>query len=333
MLNGVIIGDKVGRNAVFTPDNLARYGKQVRWHRDGLTAEEVLDDPRILREVDVIFGTWGMPVLDGELLSHASRLKVVFYGAGSVRGFVTDEFWDRGIRITSAQAANAIPVAEVAVAQIIIGLKGLLHCNRVMMETRDWWAVREDFDVKGLYQSSVGLVSYGSIARLTRQLLRAFEIKVLVCDPYLGEAEAEREGVERVTLDEIFRRSDAVSVHTPALPETLRMIRGEHILSMPKGAVFINTARGAVVDQPSMLDALRKRSDIQAMIDVTDPEPPPADGEIFDLPNLLLTPHIAGSMGRERARLGAFMADELERFVSGSPLKWEITRESIQRMA
>jgi phosphoglycerate dehydrogenase-like enzyme len=173
----------------------------------------------------------------------------------------------------------------------------------------------------------VGLASLGVIARTLLKLLKPFDLNVLVYDPFLSPAEALALGVEKVSLEDLFVRSDVVSIHTPSLPETFGMITGEHIASMKNGATFINTARGELVRENEMIDVLTHRQDLQAVLDVTLVEPPPADSPLFTLPNVVLTPHIAGSVGTECQRMGRYMVDELERYVAGVPLKWTVTPE------
>jgi phosphoglycerate dehydrogenase-like enzyme len=183
----------------------------------------------------------------------------------------------------------------------------------------------------GCYNATIGLISLGVIARSLLKLLAPFELNVLVYDPFLTDVEAAELGVENVTLDQLFRRSDVVSLHTPLRPETDRMITGEHLASMKQGATFINTARGAIVREEEMIQVARHRSDLQFVLDVTDPhEPPVPDSPLYELPNVVLTPHIAGSAGGECRRLGRYMVQELERFVAGEPLKWAVTPQSVQ---
>lgn len=283
-----------------------------------------------LREAEVIFSGWGAPRMDDEFLHHAPRLRAVFYAGGSVRYFVTDALWRRGVRLTTAQASNAIPVAEYAASAVLLGLKRFWHYARLTSETRGFPALRP---MPGAYGSVVGLVSYGAIARLTRARLRAFALDVLVYDPFLDPEEARREGLRKAGLDELFATADAVSVHTPHLPETTGMIRGHHLASMKPGGFFLNTARGEVVRETEMIEVLRRRPDLQAVLDVTAPEPPAPDSPLYSLPNVVLTPHIAGSVGRECLRLGEAMADEFERYLAGQPLRWEITAARAEQIA
>jgi len=283
-----------------------------------------------LREVEFVFSGWGAPRMDTEFLRHLPKLKAVFYAGGTVRYFVTDAVWARGIRLTTAQAINAIPVAEYVVSALLLGLKRFWHYARLTRGMRDFPTERP---MAGAHGSVVGLVSYGIIARLVRERLRAYELEVIVHDPYLGENEARREGVRKVGLDELFTLADAVSVHTPHLCETERLIQGRHLGSMRPGSFFLNTARGEVVDEPAMIAVLQDRPDLQAVLDVTAPEPPAPDSPLYTLPNVVLTPHIAGSVGRECLRMGHAMVDEFERYRAGQPLRWEVTADRAERIA
>lgn len=283
-----------------------------------------------LAQADVLFSGWGAPVMSEVFLESVPRLKAVFYAGGSVRYFVTDAFWQRGIRVTSAPALNAIPVSEYTTSVILLGLKSFWHYARRTREQRNF---QNGEAVTGAYGATVGLISYGSIARLVRQRLLASDLKVLVYDPFLSEAEARRERVQLVSLDEVFAMADAVSLHAPLLEETTGLIRGRHFESMKPRGIFINTARGKIVDEPEMIACLRKRPDLQVVLDVTSPEPPAFDSPLYTLPNVVLTPHIAGSLGGECRRMGDAMVDEFERFLKGQPLQWEVTAEKAAMMA
>jgi phosphoglycerate dehydrogenase-like enzyme len=131
----------------------------------------------------------------------------------------------------------------------------------------------------------------------------------------------------------LFATADAVSVHTPHLPDTAGLIQGRHLESMRTGALFLNTARGEVVNEPEMVQVLRRRSDLTAVLDVTAPEPPAPGSPLYTLANVVLTPHIAGSVGRECLRMGQAMVEEYECFRAGRPLRWEITADRAELIA
>jgi phosphoglycerate dehydrogenase-like enzyme len=164
-------------------------------------------------------------------------------------------------------------------------------------------------------------------------MLRPHQLRVVAYDPFLTVDEARSLGVRSVDLAELFRISDVISLHTPLLPETRGMVTGAHVESMRPGATLINTARGAIVREAEMVAVLERRPDLQAVLDVTDPEPPPPGSPLLRLTNVVRTPHIAGAIGPERRRLGRGMVEELRRYVRAEPLRWEVTREQVARMA
>lgn len=283
-----------------------------------------------LEEAELVLSTWGMPRLDAAFLARTPRLRCVFYAAGSVHYFVTEESWARGVRVSSAWSANAVPVADYTLGLILVSLKWGLRHSAAMRGLLP--PVARD-DAPGIYRSTVGLISMGAVGRLVRERLRPFELRVLVHDPFLAAGEAARLEVDVVGLDDLFRRSDVVSVHTPLLPATRGMIGEGQLRLLGEGATFINTSRGAIVREPELIEVLRRRPDLQAVLDVTDPEPSPPDSPLRSLPNVMLTPHIAGSIGAERERMGAMMVEEVRRHLSGLPLRGEVTPELLARMA
>ena len=295
------------------------------------TAQSVHDDPSVLRDAEVILSGWGAPTMDEAFLAAAPRLEAVLYGAGSVRRVVTEALWDRGIVVSSAWAMNAVPVAELTLAQILFSLKrGWFHIR----ETRQHGAAgRGRVPVPGAYGTRVGIISLGAVGRRVCELLRPFDIEVLAHDPFVGDAVLEGLGVRRAGLDEIFGQCEVVSLHAPNLPSTYGMIAGTHFERMKRDATFINTARGDVVREREMVDVLRRRPDLWAILDVLAHDDRSAGEDIYELPNVVITPHIAGAMDRECRRMGRAMVDELRRHLAGEPLLWQITREQIAHMA
>jgi len=282
-------------------------------------------------DVEVIVSGWGMPRLDAALLARFPKLKLVLYGAGSIKGFATPEMWARGIRVVSAWAANAVPVAEFAFAEIIFSLK---HGWRFATEYKSGrGGIRKDVPPPGAYKSTVGLISLGMIGKMIVEKLKQLELRVIAFDPYVSTTDGEAIGVEIMELSEVFRKADVVSCHTPWLKETEKMLRKEHFESMKSGATFINTARGAVIDENGMIEALRSRPDIYAVLDVTYPEPPVAESPLYDLPNVILTPHIAGSMGSECQRMGNLVIEEFKRYLAGEKLRYEISQAMAEKLA
>ena len=299
---------------------------------DGVVTQDVLEsEPMILHDVELIFSGWGAPVFDDVLLKRIPKLEAVFYGAGSIRGIVTPEFWDSGITITSSWAANAVPVTEVVVAQITLSLKKFWQSSWI--KSRASWASHPD--ISGMYDTKIGLISLGMIGRMVAERLKSYDVEVLAYDPFVNQETADNRGlgVRMVSLVELFSECDVVSLHTPNLPTTKNMITGDLILSMKQSATFINTARGAVVDETGLISALAERPDIFALLDVTDPEPPLDGSALYELPNVILSPHIAGSQGPECRRMGRYTIDQCRKYLAGEDLDWKISQTMSETMA
>jgi len=296
------------------------------------TASEIIEAAERFQEVEIIFSGWGAPVMDEALLTALPRLKAFFYGAGSVRGIVTEAFWQRDILLTSSYQANAIPVAEFSVASIVMALK---HTWRLARRLRAGINGRTLREMPGVYHgSTVGIISLGAIGRTVCERLKAFDLDVLAYDPFASDAVFAAHGAHRAdSLEVLFSECEVVSLHAPNLPETRHMITGPLLRSLPKNATFINTSRGAVVDEEAMIAVLCERPDLFAVIDVITDESDYTASPLAQLENVFLTPHIAGSGGRECHRMGEYAVEECRRHLKGQEPVTPVTRESIQRMA
>jgi phosphoglycerate dehydrogenase-like enzyme len=314
---------------IYGPEVQARIAELVDIVAPPQTAASVKENPAILNDVDIILSGWGMARIDDDFVKAAPRLKAIFYGAGSVNEFGRGAL-DAGYLVTSAYAANAIPVAEYCVANLILGLKRcLVHTRRSHADKK--WTRHEP--LTGAYRSTVGLISLGMVGRHVLKLLRAYDVDIAVYCITMNDERARELGVRNSTLQEVFEISDAVSIHTARKPETRGMITGEHIASMKQGATLINTSRGAVIREKEMIEVLRKRPDLTAVLDVTDPEPPPPGSPLYEMENVFLTPHIAGSVNGECRRMGQYVVEELCNYLAGKPPMHGVTREILATMA
>ncbi len=324
-MKGLYVLDAGAYDLIYGPAEREAISRQVDIYAPLQTRETLRINSFVLHEAEVFFSGWGCPVLTEELLQLAPNLKVVFYGAGSIKSFVTDAFWKRGIQISSAWVANGIPVVEYCLSQVLFGLKSgyqhIFHCRKERAFAR--------LPVAGAFGSTVGLISLGVIGRMLAERLKSFEIQIIAYDPYVPSYP----GISMVTLDELFERSDVVSLHTPWLKETEGLITGAHLARMKPYATFINSARGAVVREDELIEVLRQRLDLVAVLDVTYPEPPAPESPLYDLPNVILTPHIAGPLDLECHRNGQFVLEELKRYQAGEPLKYGLTQEQVKIMA
>lgn len=323
------------------PQRLAEvYGKGRRGRLSELTdlSAEVItteglgeEESEELADLQVIFSTWGMPRLTADHLDRLTSLEAVFYAAGSVKGWAPS-LLARGIVVVSGWAANAVPVAEFSLAQILLSCKGYFRNTRECGSPATRIEGRP-FRGRGVFGETVGIIGVGMVGRVLCQLLRPFELEVIVCDPYLSEEEAATLGVERVSMEAVFERSYAVSNHLPNLPSLRGVLNAALFSQMRENATFINTGRGAQVAEADLIETLTRRPDLTALLDVTYPEPPEADSELYRLPNAQLSSHIAGSMNDEVVRMADFMIEEFIAWEAGKPLRYQVTRELLERMA
>ncbi len=265
-----------------------------------------------LAEVEAIFCTWGMFSFSEENFRCMPNLRAVFHAAGATDAFARP-FLRRDIALFSAWQANAVPVAEFAVAQIMLSMKGYFRNTRGVNSPEGW---RAKVDAPGAFGETVGLIGDGAIAQRVRAELERHDLSVLM----MHSKPAERV----ISLEELFRRAYVVSNHLPDRDDNKKIITGDHFRSMRPGAAFVNTGRGGQVDEEAMIEVLRERPDITALLDVTEPEPPVPGSPLYTLPNVWLSSHIAGAQHQEWLRLADWMLDEFTRWRRGDSLRYRV---------
>ncbi|MFC5800128.1 hydroxyacid dehydrogenase [Streptomyces formicae] len=285
-----------------------------------------------LREAEVLLTGWGCPPITEEALVLMPALRAVVHAAGSVKALVTEAVWDRGISVTTAAEANARPVAEYTVAAIVFAGKRVLTASHMYRDTRAQLDPLRLFPAVGNYRTTVGVIGASRTGRRVIELLRAYDVNVLVYDPYLASRAATGLGAEKSTLDELVRRSDVVTIHAPELPETRHLLDAARLGRMRDGATLINTSRGSLVDTEALTAELVSGR-LYAVLDVTQPDVLPPCSPLYDLPNVLLTPHIAGSLGNELGRLADTVIDELTRYARGRPFHYAVHPATLARSA
>ncbi|MCF1597231.1 hydroxyacid dehydrogenase [Streptomyces muensis] len=319
---------------VFPPEVLQRLRRSVDID-PALVAEDFTTPDPLLKEAlartEILVTGWGCPRLDTAFLDAAPELRAVLHSAGSVKGLATPELWRRGIAVSSAAVANAVPVAEYTLAMILLAGKDLFAARDRLRAERAFpgWGLVPGI---GNHGRRVGVIGASRIGRRVIELLRPFDLRVSLFDPYVDEAGAAELGVCLLDLPELLRTSDVVTIHAPETPETRHLIGPRELSLMPDGAVLINTARGGLLDHDALTAELRAGR-LSAILDVTDPEPLPADSPLYDLPNAFITPHLAGSQGNEVARLGLAVVEEAERLAAGHPLAHGIVPSELEHMA
>lgn len=287
-----------------------------------------IDDGDI-SDTEILLTSWGAPRLDAEMLGRMPRLRAVVHAAGSVQFLVSDELWELGITVTSAAEANAVPVAEYTFASIILAFKRAFVHMRTPARVLEWG----DLVGSRRYGSvgrTVGIVGFSRIGRRVVGMLRQLEdVRVLVADPFVSAEAVAEAGAELLPLGDLLRQVDVLSLHAPALPETRHMIGAAELAALPDGATVINTARGWILDHQALY-AECAAGRLDAVLDVTEPDPLPADAPLRGLANVALTPHIAGSMGTEARRLADSALDDIEALLHGRAPSQVITRPDLE---
>ncbi|MCL2515147.1 MAG: hydroxyacid dehydrogenase [Microbacteriaceae bacterium] len=295
-----------------------------------------LDDPALtdrLARVEVLITGWGAPLLDATRLERMPSLRVMIHSAGTIRPIVSDAFWERGIVAANVADTNAQPVAEFTLAAVIMAGKRAPFLA-ADLRAGGSWADTGRYGRLGNVGRTIGVVGFSRVGRrVVPALQQLVGATCLVYDPYADAAEVEASGGRLVdSLEELLPRVDVLSLHVPALPETHHMIGAAELAALRDHATVINTARGTVIDTAA-LEAECTSGRLNAILDVTDPEPLPDASILYTLPNVMVTPHIAGSLGNELFRMTDAALDELERHVRGLPLTTAVSSADLRLSA
>lgn len=284
--------------------------------------------------VDVILSSWGMPELTDEQIEvYFPNLKLILYGAASVQYFARP-FMRRGVRITTAASIMADYVAQFTFAQILQANKGYYHA--MTMYRADGHDKGNQFATRrcpGTFGTKVGIIGAGAIGSRVIQLLRQLDCEILVFDPFLPPEKARDMGVTLVSLETLFAECQTISNHLANNAQTVGMLNYDLFQRMKPDAAFINTGRGAQVVEADLARALEEEPLRCALLDVTDPEPCPSDHVFWRLPNVFMTPHIAGLGAREVWGFADLLLEELHRYQAGEPLQHEVRTEMLKTLA
>ena len=315
------------RKRLFTASDLKRLDGlgDVRWtdKAEKLTEEEIIE---VLADCEIAVASWNDVCLNEAIAGACPRLRLWEHVAGSVKHMFGPWLEGRDLTIASCAPANAENVAELTVGMLIVMLKRLTENARANRTE----PVPKPAGARVLASATIGVVGASQVGRRVVRTLRPFGPEVLVYDPYLTEEGAAELGVRKVTdLRELAAASDAVTLHAPALPETHHMFGAEEFRAMRDDAVLLNTSRGWLLDEAALVAQLEKGR-LQVWLDVTDPEPAPADSPLRRLPNVTLTSHIAGMAD---PKMGRQAVDDVEAFLRGEQPQMVVTPEMLDRLA
>lgn len=282
----------------------------------------------LIEDADFVVTSWGSPAMTRQLLDRAPNLKLIVHAAGSVKSIVTDEMYDRGVRIVSAAQVLSTGVSETALGLTIASVKNFFALNA---ETHaGGWS---HDGITEMYDITIGIVGFGLAGKHYAELLQSFAVDVIAYDPGVSAEDMAKVGVRKVALEEIFAQSDVISLHAPELPSTRHIVNRDSLAAMKDGSILINTARGSLVDEDALVEALTNGKLKCACLDVTDPEPPVADSPLRKLPNCILTPHLAGQAANGLRKLGDHCYQQIANYIEGKPLSGEIKQETLSTIA
>lgn len=284
---------------VFRPEDFAQlieeFDVTVNPRDDSMTTKELAE---VIGEYDALITGWGAsPELTAQVMENADKLQIIAHSAGSVKAFLTQEIVDkylkpRGIVTCSGAHAIAYNVAESAIGMMIMTARDWLNQAWYIRETGGWRSPELCAEDQFLMGATIGVVSASMVGRHVLRLLEPWDCQMLLYDPCVSAQEAEALGAEKVELDELFERSQIVTVHAPSIPETDKMIGAQQLELLHDGATLINTSRGSVIDEQALVQEARR---LKICLDVTDPEPPGPESPLRQSENIILLPHVSGA--------------------------------------
>jgi D-3-phosphoglycerate dehydrogenase len=255
------------------------------------------------------------------MLEQLPNLKFIAVSRGGPVNIDVQAARDHGVLVVNTPGRNASAVAEFTIGAILAETR-LIRSGHEALRAGEWRGdlYRADRTGRELGEMTVGVIGYGAIGHRVVKLLKAFGCKLLVADPYVQITAQDRsDGVEHVALEALLARADVITLHARVTPETTGFIGRDQLARTKKGAIFINTARGPMVDYDALYDALASGQLGGAMLDTFAVEPVPPDWPLLRLPNVTLTPHIAGASVRTVTIAAKQAAEEIRRFLVGEP--------------
>jgi phosphoglycerate dehydrogenase-like enzyme len=302
-------------------------GMAVRMNdRTGRLAPE--EWAELIADEEAIITTWGVPTFDATVLTKNDRLRFVGHAAGSVANLVSDELYERGVRVVTANSVMARSVAEWCLTATMLAARGFLDYAK-FGGTNPPDRSRQTA-VVGLADITLGIWGYGDVVRAFLDMLAPLHVgRILVCDDYLTAEEAAKRGVEKVDLPTLAGESDILHTLTGLTHETKGGLNAALLASLRTGATVVNAGRAPLIDREAFLAELAADR-LRAILDVHYQEPPAADDPFVQLPNVIMTPHNAGR--GSRGRYVATVLEEYDRLLRGEPLLHEISRERAMRM-
>ncbi len=286
--------------------------------RDRLIAELSEADAAIVRSATE---------LDAELLAAAPKLRVIARAGVGVDNVDLDCATRRGIAVVNTPTGNTIAAAEHAMAMMLALARRIPAASAALKEGR--W-LKKEATGRQLYRKTLGIVGLGKIGQEVARRARAFEMTLIACDPFVPADSARELGIEPVEMDELLSRSDVITLHAALTEQTRQMIGAEELARMKPGALLVNCARGALVDEDALIAALSSGRLGGAALDVFEHEPEPR-ADLVGLPNVVATPHVAASTEEAQALVAREAAEQVLEVLAGGRPRWPVNVPALTR--
>lgn len=300
----VLIADKLAPSTVEALGD----GVEVRWvdgpDRPKLLSAVVDADALLVRSATTV---------DAEVLDAGKKLKIIARAGVGLDNVDVPAATERGVMVVNAPTSNIHTAAEHAISLLLATARQIPAADATLRE-HTW--KRSSFNGVEIFDKTVGVVGLGRIGQLVAARLAAFETHVIAYDPYVSPARAAQLGIELVTLDELVERADFITVHLPKTPETLGLIGAEQLARTKKGVILVNAARGGLIDEQALADAITSGQVRGAGLDVFATEPC-TDSPLFELPQVVVTPHLGASTSEAQDRAGTDVAKSVRLALAG----------------
>ncbi len=310
----ITTGEGFVKDTFFPPEIIAEIEKlgHIIYNntgRDNFTKEELCEN---IKDVDIIFTSWGAPKIDADVLMYANKLKIHAHTGGSVAGVTSKEEYDKGIIVLCGNDIFAKSVAEGCLCYTLMALRKTIEYSSIMKN--DGWRV-ENWQTNGLIGKKIGLVGFGTISRYYAKLLQWFNPQLYICSEYISESELIELNAKKATAMEIFENCDVISFHSALNDKTRGRYAKEELSHIKDGALLVNTARAEIFDETALYDEL-KTGRFNAVLDVYHSEPLPKDSALRNMKNVFLMPHMAGPTTDLRKAVTQSLIDDINRISS-----------------
>lgn len=310
----ILISDKLGEAGLRLLEGLEDVSFE---HRPGLAKEELL---RIIPEFDALIVRSGTQV-DADVLEAGGRLVVVGRAGMGVDNIDVGAATKRGIIVMNTPTANSVATAEQTMALMLAVCRHTVQAHQ-SLSAGDWQ--RSRYVGTELHGKTLGLVGFGNIGRLVARRAQAFGMHVIACDPFVSEDVGREYEVTLVDLEDLLSQADVISLHAALVPESTKMINRETIRQMKDGVIVVNVARGKLVDEVALAEALRSGKVKAAAVDVYASEPPPADNPMLGLANVVHTPHLGASTVESQRAVATQIVDQVVEALRGTGFRHNI---------